>query len=74
MGITMLYELFNTGKGVEMISELGESSVEGGITALASDVDGDFLCTSSSSGTVGVWKVKSTKNIKFSFSLREKRK
>ena len=56
------------------MGELVEPSLDGGITALVSDVESDFICSSDTSGTVGIWRVKSTKNIKFSYSLREKRR
>ncbi len=73
-----MYEILDVNldfrKNIECVGELVESSLDGGITALASDSDSDFICSSDTSGTVGIWKVKSTKNIKFSYSLREKRR
>ena len=61
-------------KNFELVGELVEPSLDGGITALVADADGDFICSSDTSGTVGIWKVKSNKNIKFSYCLREKRR
>ena len=73
----LLYEILDVNsdfRNIECVGELVESSLDGGITALASDSDSDFICSSDTSGTVGIWRIKSTKNIKFSYSLREKRR
>lgn len=70
----LLFEIPSGGKAIELIGELTEPTLEGGITALVTDSgDGDYLISSDTSGTVGIWKVKSAKNVKFSYSLREKR-
>ncbi len=74
----MLFEVLDVNsdfrKNIECVGELVEPSLDSGITALVSDADSDFICSSDTSGTVGIWKIKSTKNIKFSYSLREKRR
>ena len=73
-GLILLYEIPIKGTNIEIIQELHDSTISGGITCLASDNDANFLCCGDTTGNVGVWRVKSNKNVKFSYSLNEKNK
>jgi WD40 repeat protein len=63
-GTVLLFEISSNGTNIEVVNELVEKYLRGGIANMAVDSSGDYLSCSDTLGNIAVWNVKSHKNIK----------
>lgn len=70
-GRILIFEIPPKGNKISVISEISDSSIESGITALTVDNQRQFLCAGDSMGNCVVFNIENIRNIKTSLAFKE---